>query len=393
MSELDMISTVPPDVHAAVPTGISADCIGLQWGYPFPESIPVDELAQAADELIASEGHLPFQYHGSPTLSALAERLQDMSLSRGIHVAQEELQVTSGSSQGLDLAARVLLHDGGIVAVENPTYMEALQIFGNCRGVTVAYPTDEDGLNVDALDRDLSERKASGLAYPKLVYTVATFQNPTGITLSLERRQQLLELANKFDFYVLEDDAYGHFAGPEVPPPLKALDRYDRVLYAGSLSKIIAPGVRVGWLAAPASLLAKIRLCKRDLDQAFAWAVTSRYLAGCDMAARIEELRRQYDARRALTLAALSQYMPSCVSWTKPGGGFFIWVKIPNVDTDAMLPAAIAAGVVYAPGRFFEANASGPSDSLRLAFSYPEEEQIKVGVSRLAAVIRPRLRS
>lgn len=387
----------PPAVQAALayePPGawmpaLPPGCVRLSAGYPFPASVPAQELAQAAAELVAAERDLPLLYQGSPAMVALAGHLRERSAVRGMPVAPAELLVTAGGCQAIDLAARALLGPDSVVAVEAPTYMEALEIFRNYTPHVVGYPVDAGGLDTAALAADLADRRAAGRPLPRLLYTIASFQNPTGATLVPERRRHLLTMADEYDFLILEDDAYGELAFPGVPAPvpLKALDPGGRVIYLGSLSKVVAPGLRIGWAAAAAPVIQAMGLYKKDLDHPFAWAVAARYLAGIDLGARVAALRAQYAERAAFMVAALGRHMPAGVTWTAPQGGFFTWLRAPGADTAALLPAALAAGVAYVPGKHFYFGPGEGREYLRLSFSRLPPAELEQGVAILGRLL------
>jgi 2-aminoadipate transaminase len=364
--------------------------IRLNAGYPFPASVPGAELAAATAQLVAAEGDRPFHYLGSPAMRQLPELLAARCRQRGIEAAPDELMVTMGAAQVIDLAGRALLDRDDLVAVEAPTYMEALEMFRNYTPHICAYPVDGDGLQVEALAADLAERRARGQRLPKLLYTIASYQNPTGRTLSHERRLRLLALAAEYDFLILEDDAYGELGYAEtLPVPLKALDREGRVIYAGSLSKIVAPGMRIGWAIARPELIQAFWLYKKDLEHPFAQAVMATYLGSIDLDARVKWLREQYRSRRDQMLALLGQHMPAGVTWSEPGGGYFVWLHTTGVDTGALLSAALAAGVAYVPGcHFFFGDGAAGREHLRLSFSYVSPEKMEQGVAILGRLLR-----
>lgn len=309
--------------------------------------------------------------------------LASRSAQRGMLVGDGELMVTLGGAQVLDLAAHALLGPDDLVAVEAPTYMEALETFRNYTPHIVSYRVDDGGLDVDALAADLAGRRAANRPVPKLLYTIASFHNPTGTTLSLERRRKLLTLAEEYDFLILEDDAYGELAFGEVPVPLKALDTAGRVIYAGSLSKVIAPGFRLGWVHAAKPLVDAMFLFKKDLEAPFAHAVATTYLGSIDFGARVAHLRNAYRERRDLMLEGLRRYMPPAATWTVPQGGYFVWVRIPGVDTGALQEAALEEGVAYVPGQYFYFSPGEGRDYLRLSFSYIPAEKMERGLAIL----------
>lgn len=392
---MDAARIFPPPVQQALaydPPGswmppLPPGCIRLSAGYPFKESVPSAELARATALLISAEEDQPFHYLGSPAMGRLPALLAARSAQRGMVAGPGELMVTAGAAQAVDLAAHALLGPDDVVAVEAPTYMEALEMFRNYTPHIVGCPLDQDGLQVEALVADLANRRASGLKTPKLLYTIASFQNPTGATLTLARRRRLLALAEEYDFLILEDDAYGELAFGEVPTPLKAMDAAQRVIYLGSLSKVVAPGLRIGWVHAAAPLVAAMANFKKDLDQPFGQGVTATYLSSIDLAARVEKLRKAYRERRDVLLGALERHMPPGVSWTKPEGGFFVWVKAPGTDTAALLPQALAAGVAYVPGKYFYFGDGAGQEFLRLSFCYLPSAQMEDGVARLGRLL------
>jgi 2-aminoadipate transaminase len=386
---------LPPHVREALaydPPGswmppLPPGVVRLSAGYPFPAAVPSQDLAQATAELLAAEGDKPLQYLGSPAMASLPALLRRRMAERGMALAESELMVTAGGCQAIDLAARALLGPDDLVAVEAPTYMEALEIFRNYTPQIVGYPVDGAGLDVEALAHDLAERRAAGRPTPKLLYTIASFQNPTGTTMPLARRQALLRLAEAYDFLILEDDAYGELAFGEAPPPLKALDTQGRVIYIGSLSKVIAPGLRVGWAAAAAPLIQAMSLYKKDLEAPLSMAITARYLAGIDLGARVAELRRRYRERRDWAVAALERYMGDRVRWQVPEGGFFLWLHTPGVDTAALLPRALEAGVAYVPGKYFFFGEGSGREYLRISYSYLEPGALERGIAILARAL------
>lgn len=363
------------------------DCIRLSAGYPAPALVPVDEMATAAASVLATEGHWPLQYLGSQAMSTLRELIRDRLGQRGVTVGEGELLVTAGAAQAIDLCARVLLDETAYVAVEAPTYMEALETFRNYTDHIIDYPVDAGGLCVDELADDLARRLRQGLPLPRLLYTVPSFHNPTGTTLRHDRRLHLVELAEQYDFLIVEDDAYGELAFAERPTMLRQLDWTGRVLSIGSFSKVIGPGLRVGWVAGAAPLLATLSRFKKDLDHPFVQAVTATYLQAHDLDARIMDLRTAYLSRRDALVEALQRHMPTYVTWHVPTGGYFVWLHTPGVDTAILLPHALQAGVSYVPGRHFFVNADEGTAWLRLSFSYADIDDLAQGVQRLGELL------
>jgi 2-aminoadipate transaminase len=362
-------------------------CIRLSSGYPAPALVPSDQIAEAAARLLKEEQDLPLHYIGSPRIAKLKQQIQERLTKRGIHAQEEELLITSGACQAIDLIARILLDENKVVAVEAPTYMEALEIFQNYTNQIISIPIDEQGLRTDILAEVLAKRKLAGLTLPRFLYTIPTFQNPTGTTLTPERRRHLLELSAAFDFLILEDDAYGELSFAESPLPLKAIDNEWRVLHVGSLSKVVAPGMRIGWIAGARDFITALAWFKKDLDHPFAQATMAAYLENIDLEERLNILKNAYRTKCAALISSLEQFWPESVSWYIPAGGYFVWVKIPGVDTSVLLEKALEAGVSFVPGKYFFTDQKNGTEFLRLSFSYADEEEIVQGVEKLGQLI------
>ncbi len=363
------------------------DCIRLSSGYPEPVLVPSNAIKSATVRLLEEEGDLPLQYIGSPRVPQLKELLRDRMAQRGVALSAAELLVTSGACQAIDLVSRVLLDDTAVVALESPTYMEALEIFRNYTEHFMNIPVDEQGMDTEKFAEMLAARKRDGLTLPRILYTIPTSQNPTGTTLTHERRQQLLELAEVYDFLILEDDAYGELAFANRPELLKAMaSDKSRVIYLGSLSKVVAPGMRIGWVAGDEQLISTISWFKKDLNHPFAQSTMAAFLENTDFDAHLQSLKTAYQAKSEGMIKALKEFMPSTVTWYTPKGGYFMWLHLPSVDTAEMLPAALAAGVSYVPGKHFYLNQEH-SNYLRLSFSYADTAAIVEGVQKLAEVV------
>jgi 2-aminoadipate transaminase len=363
------------------------DCIRLHCGYPAPALVPVEEIKAAVSSLLEEEQDLPLHYIGSPKILELKEQVIKRLEERDISVSEEELLITSGACQAIDLIARILLDEESIVAVESPTYMEALEIFQNYTKRLISIPVDKHGLQTDVLEGILAERKRNGLAQPRFLYTIPTFQNPTGTTMTAERRQHLLELADSYNFLIVEDDAYGELSFYKNLPTLKAMDKMSRVLHIGSLSKIVAPGMRIGWIAGAREIIHASAWFKKDLNHPFAQATMAVYLANTDFEAKLITLRDTYRGKCAVLLSALEQYLPESASWYVPEGGYFVWMKIPGVDTSEMLTQALSEGVSFIPGKYFFMDQTNGTEFLRLSFSYEDEKEIVEGIRRLGSVV------
>lgn len=365
---------------------IPDDCIRLHCGYPAPDLVPVEEVKAAVNSLLEEEQDLPLHYIGSPKILKLKEQVLKRLKERGISVAENELLITSGACQAIDLIARILLDEETVIAIESPTYMEALEIFQNYTKHIISIPVDQDGLQTDVLEEILEERKQKGLAQPRFLYTIPTFQNPTGTTMTGERRQHVLELAEKYNFLLVEDDAYGELSFNKSLPTLKAMDQNSRVLHVGSLSKIVAPGMRIGWIAGASEMIHACAWFKKDLNHPFAQSAMAVYFANTDFNNKLETLRDTYRSKCDVLTSALEQYLPEPASWYVPEGGYFVWMKIPGADTSELLTHALAEGVSFIPGKYFFMDQAAGTEFLRLSFSYADEKEITEGIRRLGRV-------
>lgn len=365
---------------------IPDDCIRLHCGYPAPDLVPVEEVKAAVNSLLEEEQDLPLHYIGSPKILKLKEQVLKRLKERGISLAENELLITSGACQAIDLIARILLDEETVIAIESPTYMEALEIFQNYTKHIISIPVDKDGLQTEALKEILEERKQKGLAQPRFLYTIPTFQNPTGTTMTGERRQHVLELADKYNFLLVEDDAYGELSFNKSLPTLKAMDQNSRVLHVGSLSKIVAPGIRIGWIAGASEMIHACAWFKKDLNHPFAQSAMAVYFANTDFNNKLETLRDTYRSKCDVLTSALEQYLPESASWYVPEGGYFVWMKIPGADTSELLTHALAEGVSFIPGKYFFMDQAAGTEFLRLSFSYADEKEITEGIRRLGRV-------
>jgi 2-aminoadipate transaminase len=369
----------------------NADAVQLAFGFPYPESFPNGELVSAAESLTATEPKRALQYGGGDHAAGLREVVVDRARDRGIDCSTDAIHLTNGATRAIDTVCRVFLDPGDEVVVEAPTFMGALGIFRNHGATVTGVAVDEEGLDVDALAESLAARAERGAPQPKLVYTIPDFQNPTGVTMATERRERLLDLAEAYDFVVLEDDPYGRlrYEGSE-RPPLKALDVADRVVRVNTFSKTIAPGVRTGWIVADETTAAQFDRIDAGGEPSFTRGLISRYCTDGRLDRAITQLCEGYERRRDRMLASLDAHMPPNVTWSEPDGGFFVWVELPDaVDAEAMLPEAIDAGVTYLPGSFFYPD-DGGGRFARLSFSHVSPSAIDDGIETLARTVRDR---
>ncbi len=314
----------------------------------------------------------------------------------GIPTSKVEIMMVAGSQQALDLVGRTFINPGDLVVVEGPTYLAAINAFKYYEPEFISIPMDHDGMRVDILEEKLRELKAQGKKV-KFVYTVSTFQNPMGVTMSVERRERLVELAREYDFLIVEDGPYSElrYSGEPVPP-IKHFDHEGRVIYLGTFSKILAPGFRLGWVAAHPHFIRKMEIAKQAVDlctNTLAQVIAWKYVEDGYLDRHIPRIVEFYRPRRDAMLEALEEYMPEGVEWTKPDGGMFIWVTLPEgIDTKLMMEKAVAKGVAYVPGEAFFAHRD-VKNTMRLNFTYVPEEKIREGVKRLAEVIEAEIKA
>ncbi len=371
----------------------SREVISLAAGAPSFETFPVQELAEISARVLRDHGRFALQYGPTRGLSGLVEAVAGILRSRGIADSKpSEIVMTTGSQQGLDLIARVLLDPGDVVLVELPSYIGGLIALYNAQAELVGVRQDDDGMVIsdlrEKIDRALSEGRRV-----KCIYTIPNFQNPSGVTLAGERRKELAEVAEQYDLLIIEDDAYFDLYFTEEASrlmPLAALCP-DRVVYLGTFSKVLAPGLRSAWLRAPEALATKVELAKEGADLSssmFDQAIVIEAIREGLIERRLPELREFYRIRCRAMLEALERFAPAESHWTKPVGGFFILMQLAaETDAAAALPEAIENGVAYVPGQSFFVDGSG-ANTLRLAYSKESPEAIKDGVQRMCRVFQ-----
>lgn len=373
------------------------DLISFAPGYPAPETFPWDELDAITHQLLARRDGNVLQYGATRGYRPLIEQVIRALSARGIAAAPEEMLITTGSQQGLDLAARVLVDPGDVVLVELPTYSGAIAAFQNLQGSLVGVEQDEEGLSIDALDRAVAQLRASGRR-PRFIYVTPNFQNPTGMLMSLARRRALLEAAARHDVLILEDDPYGSLyfedtTRVEDTRPIKADDGEGRVVYLGSISKTLVPGFRVAWMVAPQTIAQRVELAKQATDLCsgvFDQRVVHAALEGGIVDRLAPRLRRHYQEKRTVMEEALGATLDGRVRWTQPRGGFFLWVEFPpTVDDRTLFDRAVDRRVSFVIGSAFYVNSSTGHVADRhrygrLSFSAPSHDGIREGIRRLA---------
>ena len=374
------------------------DLISFAPGFPAAEMFAWDEFRDVAQAVLDGSDATVLQYGPTRGYRPLVEALPQILGARGIRAVPDDVIVTTGSQQALDLTARVFIDPGAVVLIELPTYTGAITAFRNAQAALVGVRQDADGVDLEDLDRVTIRERAAGRRIAFL-YVVPNFQNPTGLLIGLEKRRQLLEWAARRDVLIVEDDPYGalHFddaAKAVETRPIKADDRDGRVVYMSSFSKTVAPGFRVAWIAAPAAIVSKLEvakqaadLCTGGLDQRIVYEVWKRGVLDL----RLPALRTYSQEKRAVMERALTGELGDLVTWPAPKGGFFLWATFPErVNTDALLARAIASRVVYVAGSAFYVDGR-TGHQARLAFSAASAERIEEGIRRLAAAVREEL--
>lgn len=379
------------DIREAMKLASDKDVISFASGSPTAEAFPVELIREITLSLFTEAGVSALQYGPTEGFLELRQAIANKVQSEGIHCTWENVLITTGSQQGLDLIAKVFVDPGDVVLVELPGYVGGLSAIANYEATMVGIPLDEDGIRVDLVEAKLRELMMRGQRV-KLLYTVPNFQNPTGVTLSLERRQELVRLAEEYGFLILEDNPYGElrFSGEPVSH-IKTMDPNGHVIYLGSFSKVFSPGLRIGWIVADAEIIRKLAIAKQGTDlcsNSFGQRLILEVLRRGWFSDHVASLRTLYLKRRDAMLQALAEYMPPGVTWNEPEGGFFIWLTLPHyLDAKAMLPLALREKVAYVSGGAFHVDGRG-KNTIRLAFSQASVEDITEGIRRLSQVIR-----
>lgn len=362
------------------------DLISFAIGLPATELLPFETIGELSAEVLRDAGPAPLLHCPTEGHTPLRETLARWLASRGVHATTPQVLVVSGSQQGLDLLARVFLDPGDAVVVEEPSYIGALQVFRSSRARMLGVPVDGDGMRTDILASVLEHHR------PKLIYTLPTFQNPSGAVMSLERRRHLLELAARWQVPVVEDDPYSELRyDGDALPSLKALDERGLVIYLSTFSKMLLPGLRVGYVVAPPAVLRQLVLAKQSADlhsNSFGQYVLERFVRDGCLEAHLERLRGAYRRRRDLMAAALARGSAAGIDFRVPDGGFYIWCRIPGgIDQSSLMRLAVGRGVTVLPGRACFA-AEAPENALRLNFTHCFEDSIGIGVEWLLEAIR-----
>lgn len=378
------------EIRALFAVASRPEVVSLAGGNPDTSALPMPELGDMLARLLHEQGPQALLYCPGQGDTGLREQICEVMAESGIDAdtgaSPDDVVVTAGAQQALSLIATVFLDPGDIVLAEGPTYVGALGVFQAAQARVRHVAIDDDGLIPEALESAIAACDRP----PKFLYTVPTYQNPTGVTLSATRRDEILDICRRHGLLIVEDDPYGMLSFDGHPPlPLRARSR-DGVLYVGTFSKTFAAGLRVGWVLAPPAVRDKLVLASEAqilCPSALAQAAVTRYVTTMPWKQQVKQFSTLYRERRDAMLAGLADTMPPGMTWTRPGGGLFIWAQLPpGLDAKALLPQALTERVAYVPGTGFYADGSG-REQMRLNFSFPTTERIHEGIRRLAAVI------
>ena len=379
----------PSAIRELLKLGGEPGIISFGGGYPDPEIFPIEQLAEIFSSVVREQGRQALQYAASDGLPSLREKLAGRMKRVGVQCTLDNLFMTQGGQQGLDLMARMLIDPGDVIVTERPTFLGALIAFNPCEPSYACVGMDENGMKMDELEKVLEANPKT-----KFIYTVPEFQNPTGVTMSLERRKKLVELADRYDVMVLEDSPYREirYQGEHLPA-IKSFDTQGRVVYLGSFSKILCPGMRLGWIVADAEVAEKMCLLKMAEDtqnSTINMYAADRFMEKYDMDAHIEKIRKIYKRKKDLMLDTIRKTFPGEVSFTDPEGGLFTWLTFPEkVDAAKLMKERTLpeAKVAYVPGAtFFPVDEE--ANHCRVNYSCMSEEKIVEGITRLGEILK-----
>jgi 2-aminoadipate transaminase len=381
---------LPSEIRSLFAVASRPEIVSLAGGMPNLSALPMEMMAEVIKELILTNGSEALQYGSGQGHPKLREQICDVMALEGIRANPDDVVITTGSQQALDLISRIFIDPGDVVLVEAPSYVGALGTFRQYQASVVHVEMDNDGLVPDSLRAAIKSVRATGRKI-KFLYLIPNYQNPTGVCLPADRRTEILSICREEEIFVVEDNPYGLLGFDKPSPNAMRAEDSENVIYLGSFSKTIAPGLRVGWALVPQSLKDKLVISSESsilCPSNFTQLTISSYLADQPWRDQIASFCELYKVRRDAMLESLEQHFPAEAKWTKPGGGFYVWVNLPaEIDTKALMPKAIVAKVAYVPGSAFYADGLG-SWSMRLSYCHPTPERIREGVKALGGVIK-----
>jgi 2-aminoadipate transaminase len=367
------------------------DIISFAGGLPDPQTFPVKDLEDISCELLREKGAIALQYGTTEGEAPLREEIAKWMSREKPSIKPENILITAGSQQGLDIVSKVFLDPNDVVIMELPTYIGGLQAFNSYRAKMIGVRQDDEGMRIDLVEKVLAKLAKRGKK-PKLIYVVPDFQNPSGVTMSLQRRKQLLQMAYQYGVPILEDSPYRdlRYTGKNVPS-IYSLDTQNQVIFLSTFSKLLCPGLRIAWIMAPTEWMDRMVVTKQSMDlcsPTYTQLLVAEYLRRGLLPRQIKKIRRLYGRKLEVMLKALEQHMPKGVKWSKPKGGLFLWIELPKkVSTKDLFPKAVENKVAYVVGSAFHCNGKG-QNTMRINFSYSSEQQIAEGIQRLAKVLK-----
>ena len=386
---------VASEIRSLFAVASRPEIVSLAGGMPNLSALPMEMMASVVSDLILTQGQEALQYGSGQGHPKLREQICEVMALEGIRANPDDVVVTTGSQQALDLISRIFIDPGDVILAEAPSYVGALGTFRQYEAAVVHVETDNDGMVPESLRQAIKSLRAAGRKI-KFLYLIPNYQNPSGVLLPANRRTEILQICRVEQIFVVEDNPYGLLGFDKPSPNAMRAEDSENVIYLGSFSKTISPGLRVGWALVPQSLKDKLVVASESsilCPSNFTQMTISNYLANQPWRDQIASFCDQYKMRRDAMLESLDEYFPKSATWTKPGGGFYVWVTLPpEIDTKAMMPKAIVAKVAYVPGTAFYADGFG-TWSMRLSYCHPTPERIREGVKALAGVVNQELSS
>ena len=376
------------EVRALFAVASRPEVVSLAGGMPYVSALPPELVSGALERVMRDHGPEALQYGSGQGTPAIREQILEVMALEGIRASVDDVVVTTGSQQALDLVTKLFIDKGDVILAESPSYVGAIGVFRSYQAEVVHVATDGDGMVPESLREAIVRTRAAGKTI-KFLYLIPNFHNPAGVTLSWERRLEIIEIARSNNILILEDNPYGllYFDGPP-PQAMRSVDT-DGIIYLGSFSKTFAPGLRVGWAVAPHAIREKLILANESAvlsPSAFTQNVITSYFGASDWRAQIDTFRGIYRERKEAMIGSLKENLPD-LTWTDPNGGFYVWLTLPeHLDSKAMLPRAVKELVAYTPGTAFFAYGDG-RHNIRLSFCYPTSDAIRLGIRRLTKVI------
>ena len=376
------------EVRALFAVASRPEVVSLAGGMPYVSALPKELVTDSLERVMRDHGPEALQYGSGQGMPAIREQILEVMALEGIRASVDDVVVTTGSQQGLDLVTKLFINPGDVILAESPSYVGAIGVFRSYQAEMVHVATDDNGLVPEALRETITSLRAAGKSI-KLLYLIPNFHNPAGVTLSWQRRLEIIEIAKANNILILEDNPYGLLYFDAPPPQAMRSVETDGIIYLGTFSKTFAPGLRVGWAVAPHAIREKLILANESAvlsPSAFTQYVITEYFGNSDWRGQINTFRGVYKDRKEALTSSLAEYLPE-LSWTNPTGGFYVWLTLPpHLDAKSMLPRAVKELVAYTPGTAFYSDGNG-RQNIRLSFCYPTPEMIRLGVRRLTKVI------